>query len=183
MATPTNRTTSTKTHTNPHTSTPNSVATKITPSIHPPPPPSSPTLSASASFSHHALSQRVDRYFAISARGSSVGTEVRSGVVSFATMAYILIVNAQILSKACTSGGGGGGGDGVGECMEFDSIVTATAITAAFGSAFCGIVGNLPFGLAAGMGSAKRSSYASCQYCLADAVTAHSLLCRLLVTG
>ena len=65
-------------------------------------------------------------------------------------MAYILIVNAQILSLAHT--------DDPNDHMPFDSIVTATAVTAALGTAFCGLVGNLPFGLAAGMGSADTAA-------------------------
>ena len=114
--------------------------------LYPPSPSTSPALSSSASFSHHAVASRLDDYFHITARGSTITTELRSGVVSFATMAYILIVNAQILSRAHTEADGD-------DYMTFDSIVTATAITAALGSAFCGLVGNLPFGLAAGMGS------------------------------
>ena len=113
--------------------------------LYPPSPSASPTLSSSASFSQLALSSRLDSYFHITARGSSISTELRSGVVSFATMAYILIVNAQILSRAHTAADEN-------DHMPFDAIVTATAITAALGSLFCGLVGNLPFGLAAGMG-------------------------------
>ena len=40
----------------------------------------------------------VDRYFKISERGSSIGTEIRGGVTTFLTMAYILFVNPQILA-------------------------------------------------------------------------------------
>ena len=120
--------------------------------LYPSSPSSSPSLSSSSfSLSGHGIASALDRYFHITARGSSITTEVRSGVVSFATMAYILIVNAQILSRAHTAAD-------VDDHMPFDSIVTATAITAAFGSAFCGIVGNLPFGLAAGMGSARSNT-------------------------
>src|SRR3546814_18044711 len=41
---------------------------------------------------------RFDRFFEISARGSTVGAEVRGGVVTFVTMAYIVIMNPIILS-------------------------------------------------------------------------------------
>ena len=91
--------------------------------LYPPSPSSSPALSSSSSFSHHALASRLDHYFHITARGSTITTELRSGVVSFATMAYILIVNAQILSRAHTAAD-------VNDHMPFDAIVTATAITA-----------------------------------------------------
>ncbi len=42
----------------------------------------------------------IDRFFGISSRGSTVATEIRGGVTSFLTMAYILVVNPQILSQA-----------------------------------------------------------------------------------
>jgi len=42
----------------------------------------------------------LDRIFGISAHGSTVTTEIRGGITSFLTMAYILVVNPQILSQA-----------------------------------------------------------------------------------
>ena len=41
---------------------------------------------------------RLDRFFEISARGSTVATEIRGGVVTFVAMAYIVILNPIILS-------------------------------------------------------------------------------------
>jgi AGZA family xanthine/uracil permease-like MFS transporter len=38
----------------------------------------------------------LDRYFNISARGSTVGREVRGGLVTFFTMAYIVVLNPLI---------------------------------------------------------------------------------------
>ena len=40
----------------------------------------------------------LDRFFEITARGSTVGTEVRGGVVTFIAMAYIIVLNPIILS-------------------------------------------------------------------------------------
>lgn len=40
---------------------------------------------------------RLDSFFRITERGSSVGTEVRAGLVSFFAMAYIVILNPLIL--------------------------------------------------------------------------------------
>lgn len=40
------------------------------------------------------------RYFKVSERGSTLATEVKSGVVTFLTMSYILLVNPQILGAA-----------------------------------------------------------------------------------
>ena len=39
-----------------------------------------------------------DRWFHLSARGSTNGREVRGGLVTFFTMAYIVILNPLILS-------------------------------------------------------------------------------------
>ena len=43
---------------------------------------------------------RLDRFFEISARGSTVATEVRGGLVTFIAMAYIIVLNPIILSGA-----------------------------------------------------------------------------------
>jgi hypothetical protein len=52
---------------------------------------------------HHGheggLAGRVSRFFRIEERGSSIGREIRAGVVTFLTMSYILLVNPQILSQ------------------------------------------------------------------------------------
>lgn len=45
------------------------------------------------------LAGRISRFFAIEERGSSIGREIRAGVVTFLTMSYILLVNPQILSQ------------------------------------------------------------------------------------
>ena len=39
----------------------------------------------------------LDRYFEISARGSDLGREIRGGLVTFLTMAYIVVLNPLIL--------------------------------------------------------------------------------------
>ncbi|MDN6460477.1 MAG: NCS2 family permease, partial [Corynebacterium flavescens] len=46
------------------------------------------------------MSDVLDKYFKISERGSSVGTEVRAGVVSFFAMAYIILLNPLILGTS-----------------------------------------------------------------------------------
>ena len=55
-----------------------------------PPPPTPPRAA-------RPFAARLDRYFDITARGSSIPTEVRGGAATFLTMAYILFVNPQIL--------------------------------------------------------------------------------------
>ena len=45
-------------------------------------------------------SSRLDRYFHISERGSTVGREIRGGLATFFTMAYIVVLNPFILGTA-----------------------------------------------------------------------------------
>ena len=54
----------------------------------------------------------VDRYFKITERGSTIGTEIRGGLVTFFTMSYIIVLNPLIIGTV-RSGDGQflGGGD------------------------------------------------------------------------
>ena len=56
----------------------------------------------------------LDGYFKITERGSTVEREIRGGVVTFITMAYIVVLNPLILGFAPDVDGKylGGGGDG-----------------------------------------------------------------------
>jgi xanthine/uracil/vitamin C permease (AzgA family) len=42
----------------------------------------------------------LSRFFKITERGSTIGTEIKSGIATFLTMSYILLVNPQILGAA-----------------------------------------------------------------------------------
>ena len=53
----------------------------------------------------------MDKFFKITERGSTVGREVRGGVVTFFTMAYIIVLNPIILSGVPDKSGGFLGGD------------------------------------------------------------------------
>jgi len=79
----------------------------------------------------------MDSYFKISERGSTLGREIRAGIVTFITMAYILPVNAGILS-ACG--------------MDYNAVFAATAIASALGTLLMGLYANLPLAQAPGMG-------------------------------
>lgn len=85
----------------------------------------------------------LDRYFEISKRGSTVGTEIRGGLVTFVTMAYIVILNPIILS---------GKPDVAGDVLAFNAVGAATALTAGVMTILFGLVTRLPFGFAAGLG-------------------------------
>ncbi|MCO5953018.1 NCS2 family permease [Microbacterium yannicii] len=84
-----------------------------------------------------------DRFFEITRRGSTVGTEVRGGVVTFVTMAYIVILNPIILSS---------GTDVAGNTLGFTQVAATTALTAGVMTVLFGLVTRLPFAFAAGLG-------------------------------
>jgi AGZA family xanthine/uracil permease-like MFS transporter len=76
-------------------------------------------------------------YFKLDERDSTIEAEIRAGTTTFLTMGYILLVNPQLFSK-------------IG--IPSSDIVVSTAISAIIGSFITGIFGNLPFGLAPGVG-------------------------------
>ncbi len=85
----------------------------------------------------------IDRFFEITKRGSTLGTEVRGGLVTFVTMAYIVILNPIILSGAA---------DIDGNTLAFGAVGAATALTAGVMTILFGLVSRLPFAFAAGLG-------------------------------
>jgi AGZA family xanthine/uracil permease-like MFS transporter len=85
-----------------------------------------------------------DGFFKISERGSTVGREVRGGVVTFLTMAYIIVLNPIILLQ---------GQDINGEQLgTFPQIAAATALVAGLLTILMGAVANYPLALATGLG-------------------------------
>jgi AGZA family xanthine/uracil permease-like MFS transporter len=93
----------------------------------------------------------LDRFFKISARGSTVEREVRGGLVTFFTMAYIVVLNPLILGFAPDANGhylGGGTGDG----SNLPAIAAGTALVAGVMSIAMGAVANYPLALATGLG-------------------------------
>src|SRR4051794_6495781 len=88
-------------------------------------------------------SSRLDRFFEITARGSTVGAEIRGGLVTFVAMAYIVILNPIILSS---------GTDVAGNTLPFNQVAAVTALTAGAMTVLFGLVTRLPFAFAAGLG-------------------------------
>src|SRR3954451_1249978 len=84
----------------------------------------------------------LDRYFEISARRSTVTRELRGGLTTFFTMAYIVVLNPIILSRA----------DIDGNTLPFASVAAVTALVAGLMTILMGVVGRYPFALAAGLG-------------------------------
>ena len=79
----------------------------------------------------------MDRFFGLRDAGSDVRTELEAGFTTFLTMAYILVVNPQILAEAG---------------VPIEGALFATAVAAGIGSILMGLLANYPFALAPGMG-------------------------------
>jgi adenine/guanine/hypoxanthine permease len=91
----------------------------------------------------------VDKFFKITERGSTVGREIRGGVVTFFTMAYIIVLNPLILGFAEDADGqllGGAGPD------NLAAIAAGTALVAGVLTILMGVVANYPLALATGLG-------------------------------
>lgn len=84
-----------------------------------------------------------DRYFKISERGSTLGREIRGGLVTFFSMAYIILLNPLIL---------GGKPDVDGNTLSMPEIAAVTALTAGVMTLAFGSIARLPFAFATGLG-------------------------------
>ncbi|SDN48036.1 NCS2 family permease [Geodermatophilus sp. DSM 45219] len=99
-------------------------------------------------------SNGVDRYFGISARRSTMVRELRGGLTTFFTMAYIVVLNPIILS----------GEDVTGATLPFAAVAAVTALVAGVMTILMGVVGRYPFALATGLGiNAIVAVYAATQ--------------------
>lgn len=85
----------------------------------------------------------LDRYFHISERGSTIGGEIRAGVVTFFAMAYIIILNPLII---------GTGADVEGKTLGIPQVAAATALAAGVMTIAFGLIARYPFGIATGLG-------------------------------
>jgi adenine/guanine/hypoxanthine permease len=85
----------------------------------------------------------LDGYFHISERGSTVQREVRGGLATFFTMAYIIVLNPLILGSAQ---------DVDGQRLDLGALTTSTALVAFTMTLLMGVVGRYPFAIAAGLG-------------------------------
>lgn len=91
----------------------------------------------------------LDKYFKITERGSTLGREVRGGVVTFFTMAYIVALNPLIIGLAKDADGKYLGG---GDAPNLALVAAATALIAGVLTILMGVVGNYPLALATGLG-------------------------------
>ena len=79
----------------------------------------------------------LERRFELTARKTSLRTEILAGFTTFLTMAYIVLVNPAILGQAG---------------MPVAAVAAATCLAAGFASILMGLVANVPLALAPGMG-------------------------------
>jgi len=79
----------------------------------------------------------LEQLFKLSENKTTVRTEIVAGITTFLTMAYIIFVNPDILSKAG---------------MPFGAVFTATCVAAAIGCLLMALLANYPIALAPGMG-------------------------------
>jgi len=85
----------------------------------------------------------IGRFFSFAQLQTDIRTEMLAGVTTFVTMAYILVVNPDILSNAIFLQESGD---------LFGELVIATALSSAIASLVMGLYANYPFALAPGMG-------------------------------
>src|SRR5467141_2215360 len=91
--------------------------------------------------------QLIDRYFKLAENKTTVKQEMLGGLTTFVTMAYIIVVNPQILAQAG---------------MPVDGVVFATCISAAAATLVMGLYANYPIALAPGMSLNAYFTYAVC---------------------
>lgn len=96
-----------------------------------------------------APSNALDRYFKITQRGSTVGREIRGGLVTFFTMAYIVVLNPIIIGTVKDGTGHFLGG---GTAPNLTMVAACTALIAGIMSMLMGAIANFPLGIAAGLG-------------------------------
>ena len=79
----------------------------------------------------------MEKFFKLKERGTTVSREIVGGITTFLAMSYILAVNPGILSAAG---------------LQWGSLFTATAISAAIATLVMAFCANLPVALAPGLG-------------------------------
>src|SRR5215472_9899954 len=89
----------------------------------------------------------IERYFRLKENQTTVRSEFLGGLTTFITMAYIVVVNPQILSKAG---------------VPIEGVVFATCISSAAATLIMGLYANYPIALAPGMSLNAYFTYSVC---------------------
>jgi AGZA family xanthine/uracil permease-like MFS transporter len=107
----------------------------------------------------------INRYFKLAENQTSVKQELVGGLTTFVTMAYIVVVNPQILAQAG---------------MPADGVVFATCLSAAVATLVMGLYANYPIALAPGM---SLNAYFTYSVCLALHVPWRAALAVVFFSG
>ena len=89
----------------------------------------------------------MEKFFKLKENGTTVSTEFIAGLTTFFAMAYIIVVNPSLLSKAG---------------MEWGAVFLATIIASIIGTLIMGLVANVPYAQAPGMGLNAFFVYTVC---------------------
>lgn len=89
----------------------------------------------------------MEKFFQLKKNGTNVQTEIIAGLTTFFAMAYIIVVNPSVLSQAG---------------MEWGAVFLATIISAIIGTLIMGLVANVPYAQAPGMGLNAFFVYTVC---------------------
>lgn len=94
---------------------------------------------------------RLDRFFKITERGSTVSQELRGGLVTFVTMAYIVVLNPLIIGSFSASDPTAHR-DVLGHILPVPQVAAVTALVAGVMTILFGLIANYPFAIATGLG-------------------------------
>lgn len=89
----------------------------------------------------------MNKLFRLTEHNTTVSTEIRAGITTFCTMAYIIFVNPVFMSAAG---------------MDSNGVMIATCLAAAVGTLLSAIMSNKPFAMASGMGMNAFFAYTLC---------------------
>ena len=89
----------------------------------------------------------MDKLFHLKENGTKVSTEIIAGITTFFAMSYIIVVNPGLLAETG---------------MEWGAVFLATIISAIVGTLIMGLVANVPYAQAPGMGLNAFFVYTVC---------------------
>ena len=107
----------------------------------------------------------IERFFALQANQTTIRRELLGGATTFLTMAYIIVVNAQVLSQAG---------------IPAEGVVFATCLASAVATLVMGLYANYPIALAPGM---SLNAYFTFTVCLGMHVPWRTALGAVFLSG
>ncbi len=98
-----------------------------------------------------------DSWFELTKRGSTIGREIRGGLVTFFTMAYIIVLNPVIIGTQADKNGNLITGEPIANGVaaintSMAMVAAATALIAGIMTILMGVYGRFPIALATGLG-------------------------------